>query len=116
MGEREAIRARWERAQEALKIGFGTDGEADSARNKYLRWALAHAPTDIAWYETALAAAEARAEASDELAAVLQGRVDMLETWVAVLSDALTAYMEPAGDTPEELREQARRALAGGGA
>lgn len=59
--------------------------------------------------------ATARAEAAEALSAVLQGRVDMLEHWVAVLGDALTAYMEPAGDTPEELREQARRALAGEG-
>ena len=31
---------------------------------------------------------------------------------VGVLRDALLAYMEPAGDTPEEIRKKARFALA----
>lgn len=38
---------------------------------------------------------------------------DMVSAYFAirVLRDALMAYMEPAGDTPEELRKQARFAL-----
>lgn len=38
---------------------------------------------------------------------------DMVSAYFAirVLRDALLAYMEPAGDTPEELRTQAKAAL-----